>query len=79
MERRQQETARMMREQEDAYREAAFGNNDNDDRPSGGGTPFSDIQEQSSREDRFGEAGRYMNKGGDVTKQMKKSGLTSKK
>ena len=51
----------------------------NDDRPTGGGTSFSDIKEQATREDRFGEAGRYMNKGGDVTKQMKKSGLASKK
>lgn len=51
----------------------------NDNTPASPGTPFSDIKEKATREDRFGEAGRYMNEGGYIDNQMKKSGLTSKK
>ena len=85
--RRAEEAAQ--RRAEEAYRESQ---RDDDPSPAGEPTqysvssdPYSDPQEIASREDRFGEAGLYMARGGLAgkkkakAKKMKRGGLASKK
>jgi len=85
--RRAEEAAQ--RRAEEAYRESQ---RDDDSSPAGEPTqysvssdPYSDPQEIASREDRFGEAGLYMARGGlagkkkPKAKKMKRGGLASKK
>jgi len=85
--RRAEEAAQ--RRAEEAYRESQ---RDDDPSPAGeptqysvGSDPYSDPQEIASREDRFGEAGLYMARGGlagkkkPKAKKMKRGGLASKK
>jgi hypothetical protein len=85
--RRAEEAAQ--RRAEETYRQSQ--QEDDDPSPAGNqysvsSDPYSDPQEIASREDRFGEAGLYMARGGlagkkkpKAKKQMKRGGLASKK